>query len=64
MLCLRKKGNNKSLHLIECAKYKNVRENLRKRYFDCCAILYLDVNMLLEAKQEDFKSGETAFCQS
>ena len=40
-------------YLIECAKYENVREKMRKRLFACCGILHLDVNMLLEAKQED-----------
>ena len=57
MLTAYVKKNKKINHyLIECAKYENVREKMRKILFDCCRILHLDVNMLLEAKQEeDFK---------
>ena len=28
---------------------------MRRRLFDCCGIIHLDLNILLDAKQEDFK---------
>ena len=40
-------------YLLECENYENEREQMRKRLFECCGIIHLDINMLLDAKPED-----------
>ena len=43
-------------YLLECPKYENEREILRKRIFDSCGIANFGLNMLLDVKkEEDFK---------
>ena len=42
-------------YLLECENYENEREQIRKRLFQCCGIIRLDINMLLDAKPEDYR---------
>ena len=44
-----------SHYLLECTNYETLRGKMRRRLFDCCGIIHLDINILLDAKQEDFK---------
>ena len=40
-------------YLLHCPLFEEEREVLRKRLFDICGIIHLDLNMLLDAKKED-----------
>ena len=40
-------------YLLHCPRFEEEREVLRKRLFDICGIIHLDLNMLLDAKKED-----------
>ena len=40
-------------YLLHCPLYEGEREVLRKRLFDICGIIHLDLNMLLDVKKED-----------
>ena len=43
-------------YLLQCPKYENEREIMRRNIFDCCGIANFGLNMLLDAKkEEDFK---------
>ena len=42
-----------SHYLLECPKYENEREKMRKRIFNYSGIANFDLNLLLDAKQED-----------
>ena len=39
--------------LLDCPNYETKREIMRKRLFDTCRIAHLDLNLLLDAKQDD-----------
>ena len=39
--------------LLDCPNYETKREIMRKRLFDTCGIAHLDLNLLLDAKQDD-----------
>ena len=42
--------------LIECELYENEREQLRRKLFESCGIVHIDMNLLLDAKHdEEFK---------
>ena len=40
-------------YLMECELYENGRELLRRKLFESCGIAHLDMNLLLDAKQDD-----------
>ena len=40
-------------YLLHCPLFEEEREVLRKRLFDICGIIHLDLNMLLDVKKED-----------
>ena len=42
-----------SPYFLDCTNYETLREKMRRRLFDCCGIIHLDINILLDAKQED-----------
>ena len=47
-------GEKESLsHYLLDPNYENEREKMRKRLFDYCGIAHFDLNMSLDAKQED-----------
>ena len=47
-------------YLIECELYENQREQLRRKLFEICGIVHLDMNLLLDAKHDDeFKESES-----
>ena len=39
--------------LLHCPKYEDERQKMRKRIFDFSGIANFDLNMLLDAKQDD-----------
>ena len=47
------KKESVSHYLLDCPNYENERDKMRKRLFDYCGITHFDLNMLLDAKQED-----------
>ena len=51
----RKKKKSVSHYLLECPKYENEREILRKRLFDYRGISHVDSDLLLERRGEELK---------
>ena len=43
-------------YFLECTNYETLREKMRRRLFDCCRIIKLDINILLDTKQEEDSS--------
>ena len=39
--------------LLECQEFETTRELMRKRIFDTCGITHLDLNLLLDAREDD-----------
>ena len=55
-------GQIKSIshYLLECSLYENERDNLRRKLFQTCGIIHLDLNLLLDVKTDDeFKEWRT-----
>ena len=42
-----------SHYLLECNEFDTARELMRKKLFETCGIIHLDMNLLLDAKQDD-----------
>ena len=47
-------------YLLECPLYENQREKLRRKLFETCGIVHLDLNLLLDVKaDDDYKEWRT-----
>ena len=42
-----------SHYLLECNEFDTARELMRKKLFETCGIIHLDMNLLLDVKQDD-----------
>ena len=42
-----------SHYLLECNEFDTARELMRKKLFKTCGIIHLNMNLLLDAKQDD-----------
>ena len=42
-----------SHYLLECNEFDTARELMRKKLFETCGIIHLDLNLLLDARQDD-----------
>ena len=42
-----------SHYLLECSLYEKERENLKRKLFQTCGIIHLDLNLLLDVKTDD-----------
>ena len=42
-----------SHYLLECNEFDTARELMRKKLFETCGIIHLDMNILVDAKPDD-----------